>query len=389
MSLFRFKNRVLAAKVETTPGVDAVPTVGSNAVYIEDPRWPPNLQTVRTNEATGSLDTPAPTPAGGSRNFTGRTYIHGAGTAGQPVDYDALLQGATFGTRATAAAVTGTAQAGAAATITLAAGASAVDNFYKGMMISLTGGTGSGQLRPIIRYVGSTKVATVQPNWTTTPDATSAYSILANYRYATQSASLKNISVYGWARASDGGNAKLGKILGAAFNPRFNIAVGQACSIDWTGQGTLVGDADVTDPGAATFANTQRFPFINANVYLGQTQTALSSLSFDLGNQISLDPNPNQLYGYDAASVTSRSVTGTITPPRTRVATNDWFTSWANASGSTFTAWWGPAAGQRVLLVLDGFVISNIGDQDVNGNEYDNLSFSVQNPDDSVYLSFW
>jgi hypothetical protein len=71
----------------------------------------------------------------------------------------------------------GTAQAGSASTITLAAGASAVNDFYNGMTVRLTGGTGSGQERKITDYVGATKVATISPDWTA-PDATSTYDVI-------------------------------------------------------------------------------------------------------------------------------------------------------------------------------------------------------------------
>ena len=73
----------------------------------------------------------------------------------------------------------GTAQAGAASTITLAAGASAVNDFYNTQTITTTSGTGSGQSRTIFDYVGATKVATITPPWTTTPDNTTGYSITA------------------------------------------------------------------------------------------------------------------------------------------------------------------------------------------------------------------
>lgn len=87
--------------------------------------------------------------------------------------------------RATFAADTGlqtirsnTAQAGAAGTITLDASASATDDFYNDNVILLTGLTGVGQIRGITDYVGATKVATIKPNWATTPDATTTFAIL-------------------------------------------------------------------------------------------------------------------------------------------------------------------------------------------------------------------
>lgn len=78
---------------------------------------------------------------------------------------------------------TGTAQAGAAGSITLAAGAAAYD--LTGCIVRTTGGTGGGgaggannQARLITAYNTSTKVATVVPNWETTPDGTTTYDVL-------------------------------------------------------------------------------------------------------------------------------------------------------------------------------------------------------------------
>lgn len=72
---------------------------------------------------------------------------------------------------------TGTAQAGASTTITLKSASSGTDDYYNGLYITITGGTGAGQIRIIEDYVGSTKVATVDRAWTTAPNNTSTYSI--------------------------------------------------------------------------------------------------------------------------------------------------------------------------------------------------------------------
>jgi energy-coupling factor transporter ATP-binding protein EcfA2 len=72
----------------------------------------------------------------------------------------------------------GTAQAGGVATITLDATSSATDDIYKNNFVMITGGTGAGQTRLIGAYNGTSKVATVVPNWTTNPDSTSIYQIL-------------------------------------------------------------------------------------------------------------------------------------------------------------------------------------------------------------------
>lgn len=71
---------------------------------------------------------------------------------------------------------TGTAQAGSANTIKLASTASADHGAYVNCVITLTGGTGSGQARTIQAYNGTTKIATVAA-WVTPPDGTTTYSV--------------------------------------------------------------------------------------------------------------------------------------------------------------------------------------------------------------------
>jgi hypothetical protein len=78
----------------------------------------------------------------------------------------------------------GTASAGAATTITLAVDAFTPMNLT-GCFVRTTAGTGGGgtggannQARRIISYVPATRVATISPNWETTPDATTTYDIL-------------------------------------------------------------------------------------------------------------------------------------------------------------------------------------------------------------------
>lgn len=76
---------------------------------------------------------------------------------------------------------TGTAQAGGALTITLASGASAVNAYYYHQLVQIVSGTGAGQVRQIMGYVGSTKVATVNYAWGTNPDNTSVYRLIADH----------------------------------------------------------------------------------------------------------------------------------------------------------------------------------------------------------------
>lgn len=72
----------------------------------------------------------------------------------------------------------GTLQTGSTSTTAnLATTASAVDGYYVGQNLRITSGTGAGQSRIITGYVGSTKVATLDRAWATTP-TTSGYAVI-------------------------------------------------------------------------------------------------------------------------------------------------------------------------------------------------------------------
>lgn len=73
----------------------------------------------------------------------------------------------------------GTAQSGTTSTIVLDAFASAVDDFYNSALLVIVSGTGAGQFRTVSDYVGSTKTVTPSSNFTTAPDNTSVFVLIA------------------------------------------------------------------------------------------------------------------------------------------------------------------------------------------------------------------
>jgi hypothetical protein len=74
----------------------------------------------------------------------------------------------------------GTAQAGGASTVQLAAATSFVNDLINEAAVQIVSGTGVGQTRLITDWDSATDTATVSPAWTTTPDATSVYVVLAS-----------------------------------------------------------------------------------------------------------------------------------------------------------------------------------------------------------------
>ena len=75
------------------------------------------------------------------------------------------------------AAPSANAMAATANTIQLPSYFSQVNNVYAGVEISINKGTDAGDRRTIVSYIGSTRTATLNQNWTVTPDTTSVFSL--------------------------------------------------------------------------------------------------------------------------------------------------------------------------------------------------------------------
>lgn len=73
----------------------------------------------------------------------------------------------------------GTAAGGAAGSITLNGSADANDDFYTGSIVVLSDGPGKKQYRLITAYNGTSKVATITPNWVVNPNSSTSYAIIS------------------------------------------------------------------------------------------------------------------------------------------------------------------------------------------------------------------
>jgi hypothetical protein len=146
------------------------------------------LTQAETNTSTGHVNARV-AATGGNLEANGGAQIvdyepHTAGpSAGDNADavWDEAMTGhvasGSFGQRLQGIR-SSTATAGAAGSITLDGSASAVNDFYKNALVLITAGTGANQVRTVSAYVGATKIASVTPNWTTTPDNTSVFVII-------------------------------------------------------------------------------------------------------------------------------------------------------------------------------------------------------------------
>lgn len=353
------RKRVILVKLESTYGQDASPAA-ADAVLCS------NLEITPLEGSSIKREFVRPYFGGSGsirvENFVSLSFdteIAGSGEAATPPQWGTLLKAANFSETITAAAITGTAQIGGSTTsIKLASGASAVDDFYVGMTISITDGTGKDQVGEIIDYDGATKIATLATAWTVAPDATSEYSIGANVIYIPNSdfgtdAPDTSVSIY---FNVDGVRHVL---LGARGNPAFDESAKSIAKIKWKFIGLLgtISDsalpaADFTgwqDPVAVSTENTT-----DINI-LGFNNAVLAKFDFDMGNQVVY----RQLVGAESVLITDRDPKGNVSIEATKIADKDWWTMAKNAQTGPLCIKHGQTPGNIVGITAQKALITD------------------------------
>ncbi len=391
MSDYRTRNLLLLSKPEAVSGVEETPTPAANAVKARFPlNWAANFPPVDTDYVTGSLSASEPIVGGGNVALPISCYLKGAGAGagGTAPDIGVLLRGAGLSQTLTAAAVTGTAQAGAASSITLHAGASAVDDAYKGMVIRTTGGTGSGQVAAITAYAGATKIATVTPAWTVTPDITTTFSIDANALYRPVSTGLETLTHWLYQHHNNPAtNSRRRRLKGSAATA--SIAVRTRGLVEFAAQftGQLVANPDdVAKPAAPTYQASSPEVFVNAQAFLGNGAVKFSECSFDLGGTVEQFDDPGSTYGYDVAGVIGRVAAGRITPNLTLNSSRDAFADWQAATERALWLRWGSVAGKRVSLLCPRLRYIGQEPADVRGFAAEALPFRAVGEDAEIWI---
>ena len=342
------RKRVILVKLEATYGTDASPAA-ADAVLCS------NLELTPLDGSSVERDFIRPFFGGSGsirvENFCSLSFeseIAGSGAAGTAPEWGALLKSCNFSETVTAAAITGTGQATGNTTtaMKLAAAASATNEFYTGMTVTISSGTGAAQVGDIIAYDGTTKIITLAKPWAVPTDGTSLYSIGANVVYLPNS----NFGTTTNTAASiyfnvDGVRHVL---LGARGSVAFDLTVKQIPKMKWKFTGLLgtisdqaLPSADFTGWQTPVTVSTENTTNINL---LGYNSAVIQTLSFDIANTIVY----RQLIGAESVLITDRKPTGSISLEATTVTAKDWWTVAKNGTTGAFNVKHGTAAGNIV-----------------------------------------
>ena len=370
MALFS-RSRLIQTKIESSYGTDSSPA-GTDAVLVR------NLDVSPIEAETVSRDL-IRSYMGNSDQLLANTRVAinfeaefaGSGTAGTASRLDSLLRACGFTATTTGSAVTGSSQAGSAGSITLASGANANDDYYNGMVITITSGTGNGHKGLIVDYNGTSKVATVKASTATfVPGSSSGYSIAANVGYLPRTTGFESSTIY------FNNSGVLHKATGCRGSVSMNLEVGAIPVFNFTLTGIYNAPTDTALPSTTYSNQTTPVLFKAGNTvaasFLDYDTAAISSISMDMANEIVY----RELVGADkSVLLTNRTPSGTAVLEAPTMAQKDFFTI-ANADTTGKICFQhGTTAGNIVSVLAPVCDIGNPTYSDDQGIQMLNLPF--------------
>ncbi len=196
----------------------------------------------------------------------------------------------------------------------LAADANGIDNYYNGWTLTITGGTGVGQIRTITDYDGTSNTATIDSDWGIIPDTTSTYSLIPPLEGTSTGAGVDTLTIDP-AAASEIDDFYVGMTLTIINGP----GAGEARQVTNYDQATGVVTVDspwATPPTGSTYIFT---PVVEGRLQGGGANTiTLSGASSEINDF------------YNGASITIENVDGSVETKKiiaydgvTKVATVD------------------------------------------------------------------
>ena len=379
----RTRNATLLFKIEAVEGVAETPSAATDAVLVENPRLRFSPQNVETDEVTGSLDGRGPIAGGLQVGLTFDVYLKGSGAVGTAPELGELLKACGWAEVITASPVPAAPEACAAAGTTtvanLGASAAAVAQAYRGMPIEFTGAVAGSSF--VSDYTAA-KAATLTDTMSGAIAATTNYQVPANVLYKPASTAIPsgtfNLFLDGLKYV----------VAGARGTFTMSAPAGKAARLSFSFTGMFGSKADAGVP-AATYDATRPPIFKNGVLKVNRLAAAAASLGFDNGNRLVYPDNPNAIEGFDPTLITGRSMTGSIDPQATLVATRDILADLRSGAQRIVHARFGSVAGNRVGLTVPAALFTGNDPGDREGLLTEETAFACIGQDAGAFLCFY
>lgn len=139
-------------------------------------------------------------------------------------------------------------------------------------------------------------------------------------------------------------------LTGVRGNMSFSGTVGEPGKMSFTMTGHWSEPTDVTLP-TPTLDATLAPVLLSAGFSINSYSAVISTLSFDLGNQVEFPPDINAADGFSEVVITGRDVNGSFDPEETLVATHNFVNLWQQGTEMALTTGViGSTAGNRWQL---------------------------------------
>lgn len=360
------RKKTLLAKIETTYGVDSVPTGSANAMLVKNL----NVNPIQAELVSRDLIRPY---YGNSEQLLATRFVQldfeveyvGAGTVGAVPAFDALLRACGFAPTAATSALTSITQTSNVATATLNA-----HGYQVGDRVTISGATQSA-------YNGVQTITAVTTNTfnyavtgSPTSPATGTPLVTTSQTYAPLSQSFQSASIY---YNVDG---LLHRITGAFGSVEMNLAVRQIPVFRFSFTGLYNTPTDTAAPSVdyssfmiPQIANTQNTPGFSLFGYSG----AMESMNLNVSNDVQYIT----LIGRDYVQILDRAPQGTLVFEAPTIAEQDYFSLVSNSTTGVLQIDHGSRSGYRVRFNAPRILLGNPTYQSSNGVEMLSVPFTL------------
>lgn len=370
-TLVRSRYTAIAAKLESSPGADAIAGSPAATDYVAgDVQITLNPESIANPAGTGSLDNASPIAGGLKPRLQLRVPLRGSGTAGTAPDWDVLMQSCAMKkvTQATAIAPTA-ATAGTTTSITLATPFAATAQLYRGLPLLLTGNM---TIETAITDYTAGRVASLGETLAASPTTATSASIPVNIQYqpVSDDADIRTCTVYIYI---DGAHWRF---VGCVGTWSLELATGGIGFLSFDLQAQFAAYSGAAVPGNWVPSVLQPPRFAGGRCQLNRALARSRTLTLNAGVNTVLPDNPEAPQGYDAALPVSRTTGGSIDPLTDTVSSFALFNAFQSGQPMPLMARIGSSPGNRFLAVMPSVKASGFTPGDRDSLQQDSISFT-------------
>jgi hypothetical protein len=349
---------LLLAKVETTSGVDSVPTPAANAIEVIEPSFSVDATVIERNFVRNDFSQYRTTVGRRLASITFSIEVRGSGTADTAPRWAALLEGCSFarssivaGTaRTIATAPTGAVRASNITTFTT----SATHGYVIGDIVVVTGVTDAtfNGVFVVLSVPTTTTLTVANPGVNgNSGSGTMTYSVGVRLKPITDAPSTVTLYLYL--------EGLLHRVTGAMGTFTLNAEAGGIATMEFTFTGNYNEPTSSSYPTNAVFDSTLAPQVELAALTYGTSQQLVANaLEIDFANEVVPRSDMNAANGYRNVRVTGRNPTGSF-DPEVEVSHTFW-NQMTSSTTSTFSVQFGLADGNRVVLAAPAVQITGI-----------------------------